>query len=278
MNSLPDLEEPPTKATEKKKEKQKYRKEKPWDNETIDHWKMPACSKEDPLPAPLEESSFATLFPRYREAYIREVWPVVTKSLKEHGIGCELDLIEGSMTVRTTRKMWDPYAIFKARDLIKLLSRSLPIKQALKILQEGVYCDIIKIKNLVRKKDRFIKRRQRLIGPNGCTLKAIELVTKCYVMVQGNTVSAMGDIKGLKHVRKIVEGCMKNQHPIYSIKRLMIQNELAQNPELKEESWDRFLPNFQKKRKLRKKPRKKSRRKSIHLSHPNQHHAKWICS
>ena len=127
-------------------------------------------------------------------------------------------------------------------------SRGLNFPAAKRILEEGMACDVIRIRGMIEKKERFAKRRQRILGnkgarmthdyslalqmksaeitndkrlifPIGSTLKAIELLTQCYVMVQGGTVAAVGPHRGLAEVRKIVEDCMKNIHPIYNIKR-----------------------------------------------------------
>ncbi len=67
-----------------------------------DAWamKIPKFEQKDNPHGMLEESKFATLFPKYREKYLREIWPKVQEALKEHNIKAELDVIEGSMTVK----------------------------------------------------------------------------------------------------------------------------------------------------------------------------------
>ena len=254
--------------------KKKYRRDKPWDNDpTLDKWKIEEFKPEYNPHGLLEESSFSVLFPQYREKYIKEIWPLVKKDLEKFHVKPELNLVDGSMTVTATRKTWDPYIIIKARDMIKLLARSVPYDQAKRVLEDGVYCDVIKIKGLVKSKETFVKRRQRLIGPNGMTLKALQLLTNCYILVQGTTVSAIGNFKDLKAVRRVVEDAMHNIHPIYDIKELMIKRELMKRPELQNENWERFLPHFKKqnqKRKAKSKPKKEEKKKEYTPFPPEQ--------
>ena len=75
-----DLENPIPKS-------KRFRKDKPWDNDpTIDKFKIQEFKKGDMKSSLLEESSFAVLFPQYREKYIKEIFPHIRKVLKEYGV------------------------------------------------------------------------------------------------------------------------------------------------------------------------------------------------
>ena len=141
-----------------------------------DAWsmKIPKFSAEDNPNGMIEESSFATLFPKYREKYLRDVWPLVQKTLAEnHNLKAELDVIEGSMVVKTTRKCWDPFVIIKARDMLKLLARSVPYEQAIKgnsLKEKNIeiliifYIYFAAINFLCLSSCRFIRELFRILG------------------------------------------------------------------------------------------------------------------
>ena len=164
----------------------------------------------------LKESSFATLFPKYCELYLRNVW---SRNLDLIYVASDLNLVEGSMKVCTTRRTSDSFVILKAHDLMKLLACSVPAAQALKILQDKYAYNVIKIGGTVRKKEHFVKQWQWLVGPEGATIKALKILTKCYVLLQVNTISVIGKLEfsSIKTVRSVVKDCMRNVHPVYNI-------------------------------------------------------------
>jgi len=187
-------------------------------------------------------SRFSVLFPKYQEKNLTEKWFIIQRILRFHGIKSTLDLKKGSIEISTTFKTADPYAIIDGKDFLRLLARGVPIHQAAKIFNGHVFCDIIKISSFTKNKKLFLKRRKRIVGKNGSTIKIIELLTKSFILVQGNTVSCIGNFKNIKLCRKIIEDCMQNIHPFIHIRNLTIKKKLLKSNELKNKSWSDFLP------------------------------------
>jgi ribosomal RNA assembly protein len=238
-----------------KKKKNKKKKKK-----AVNHVNHSFLPSDNPFGL-AEKSSFSILFPQYREPYLKQVWPLVQAALGHSPffIDAELDLKSGKIIVSTNEKTFDPFIIIKARDMCSLMSRGISFEQAKRVLDDGIFSEVIKIGNFVKDVERFKRRRQRILGPDGATLKALELLTGCYIFVQGKTVSVIGDIKGIKQVKKVVEDCMQNIHPVYHIKELMIRRELEKKPELANEDWSKYLPQFKKNVKPKRKQKKKKK-------------------
>ena len=131
-------------------------------------WKNIDVSEDNPIDAPLVTSSFGTRFPEHREQYIRNISKQMATFLHKYGVHIEITYGVCSMEVRTTKKMWDPYSIIKARDMIRLISRYVPFEAAAKVMKDETFSEIIEIgkTDVARNQVRFIKRRSRLIGPN----------------------------------------------------------------------------------------------------------------
>ncbi|KAG9396798.1 KH domain [Carpediemonas membranifera] len=204
-----------------------------------------------------EATTYSVRFPTYREEYVRNNWAQINAAIKELDLKTELNLIEGTMSVETTRKTWDPYSIIKARDFLTMVARSVDLDHASKILEDDVYYEIMDIYKLCTGDDeKFRKRRQRLIGPSGATLKAIEMLSNCYVMVQGKTVCIIGSLHGIKDVKDVVADCMKNIHPVFDVQKLMVKNELKNDDRMSDKDWTHLYPQLEKTHTGHKKPHK----------------------
>ena len=121
------------------------------------------------------KSVYTILFPKYQEKKLREYWKIIERILSSVRIKSRIDIISGSIQFWNTKLTRDPFAIFNARDFLKLISRGVPIERAAKIFDDDIYCDIIKINTFSQKKDIFLKRRRRLIGKNGSTIEPVRL-------------------------------------------------------------------------------------------------------
>lgn len=193
-----------------------------------------------------EVSSEEVMFPKHREKYFSQTEKYIARALEAKKLSCLVDLEKKTVEVSTNSRTRDPFIFIKGVDFVKLVCRGMCVEEAMKVLEDGYFCEVIDIKTLVKTEDVFEKRRDRLIGPKEATLKAIQILTKCHVVVHGKTVSVVGGFRGVEEVKSIVVDCMNNIHPVYQIKKLVEKRKLEGDGSKASEDWDRFLPKIKK--------------------------------
>ncbi|KAM0677853.1 hypothetical protein BDAP_001531 [Binucleata daphniae] len=221
---------------------------------------MPEFNDEEIKYGFLEVSKMSIIVPNYRMQYINDNYIEIKKIIENKKLDTELH--DTTFTVMTNTKTRDPYILIKAHEFINLLARGVDIDTASKVLDDKYTSEIVKISNLCANKDTFINRRNRLEGPNGNTIKAIKLITKTEIFVQGKTVCIIGEYKRVREAIDIVEGCFKNLHPVYMIKKLMVKRELEKDKEMENVDWKRFLPEVKTKMKNKRGDGKKKKSSS----------------
>ncbi|KAM5587687.1 KRR1 small subunit processome component [Rosa sericea] len=187
----------------------------------------------------IEVVSYIKFYDRFLDTdLLQKSWPIVESCLSKHGVLCTLDLVKGNMKVFKTKGAEDEDIIFKAIDILQLLSRSVPARWAIRTLdcswqheiikignQEGGICNIFGIS-----KEQFLARRNLLAG----VIKGLFELTGCGVFLKGNTIALIGPLQGIKTITKIVEDCIAhNVPPAPRVRRIKKKTELMKNARIK---------------------------------------------
>jgi len=116
-----------------------------------------------------------------------------------------IDSDTGEVEIRPSTDLEDPVQLFNSRDIVKAIGRGFTIIQAIKLIDDDYFLEVIPLKPLVGDKPNHLRRvRSRLIGTKGRTRKMIEELTKVHLMISGSTVSIIGDYDHLSRAKDAV--------------------------------------------------------------------------
>ena len=130
-----------------------------------------------------------------------------TKKELERNLQCKIDVDSdsGEVIIIPNEDLVDPVLMLKSGEVIKAIGRGFTPAQALKLLNDDFYLEIIPLRQLGGTSANAIRRlRSRLIGTGGKTRKTIEEYTKVSMVILGNTVSLIGRFTSLVDAKEAI--------------------------------------------------------------------------
>ena len=125
---------------------------------------------------------------------------------KASGIKLEIDTEEGEVIIHDDVELEDPVMALKLIDVVKAVGRGFNPVKAMRLFNDDEYLEVIDLKDFVGDREGQVHRiRSRLIGTDGKTRRIIEELTKCDIVIYGNTVGLIGNSVTLPVAKHAVE-------------------------------------------------------------------------
>lgn len=118
----------------------------------------------------------------------------------------DIDGEEGTVVISPTEGMNDPLGVWKTNHIVKAISRGFNPEMALRLNEDDVYLEVIKLPLYVGKSKKALARQKgRIIGKDGKTREIIINMAEVAMAVYGKTVSFIGDLENVMVAKEAVE-------------------------------------------------------------------------
>ena len=131
-----------------------------------------------------------------------------TKLMIEKATGTKLDINseEGTVIIDPTENMEDPLGVWKANHIVKAIARGFNPRVALKLNEDDIYLEILKLPLYVGKSKKAMARyKGRIIGKDGRTREIIVDMAEVDIAIYGKTVSFIGELENVMVAKEAVE-------------------------------------------------------------------------
>jgi ribosomal RNA assembly protein len=131
----------------------------------------------------------------------------------------DIDSEEGTIIVSPNENMEDPLGVWKTNHIVKAIGRGFNPDTALKLNEDDIYLEIIKLTLYIGKSKKALSRQKgRIIGKDGKTREIITNMAEVSMAVYGKTVSFIGEIENVMVAKEAIEMILNgSQHKsVYS--------------------------------------------------------------
>lgn len=117
----------------------------------------------------------------------------------------DIDSDEGTVTIYPQENMEDPLGIWKTNYIVKAIGRGFNPKTALKLKEDEMYLEVLKLTDAVGKNKKALSRQKgRIIGRNGITKEIITDMADVDMAVYGKTVSLIGRMENIMVAKEAI--------------------------------------------------------------------------